>query len=110
MTGGALPSWLSRHEDGVTVEVKAVPRSRRTMAVGIQDGRLRVQIAAAPHDGQSNAALCAYLAEVAGVRPRAASIRRGSGGARKLVTIDGDPGALVRGLTEAFSGLSEDEA
>ena len=65
--------------------MKAVPRSRATRAVGVQQGALRVQIAAPPHEGQSNAALCAYLAEAAGVRPRAARIRRGSGGARKLV-------------------------
>ncbi|HWH14841.1 MAG TPA: DUF167 domain-containing protein [Miltoncostaeaceae bacterium] len=92
------PPWLSLTADGVVVEVKAVPRSRRTLAVGLQDGMLRVQIAAAPHRGQSNAALCAYLAERAGVRPSAAAIRRGSGGARKLVEIRGDPGALAATL------------
>lgn len=98
-----LPSWLSTRPGGVTVEVKAVPRARRTQAVGVQDGRLRVQIAAAPHDGESNAALCAYLAEVAGVRPNAAHIRRGSGGARKLVEIDGPPDIIVPRLTERFA-------
>jgi uncharacterized protein len=99
------PSWLTATADGVTIEVKAVPRSRRTQAVGVQDGRLRVQIAAPPHDGQSNAALCAYLAEAAGVRPQAASIRRGSGGARKLVTVEGDPATLVPRLVREFAGL-----
>lgn len=82
-----------------------MPRSRRTAAVGVQDGRLRVQIAAAPHHGQSNAALCAYLAEAAGVRPAAAAIRRGSGGARKLVEIDGDPTDLSARLMAAFAAL-----
>lgn len=81
--------------------VKAVPRSRATRIVGEQNGLLRVQIAAAPHKGQSNAALCAYLAELAGVRPRRARIRRGSGGARKLVEIDGEPSILVERLTAA---------
>jgi uncharacterized protein (TIGR00251 family) len=89
----------------VTIEVKAVPRSRRTQAVGIQDARLRVQIAAPPHDGQSNAALVAYLADAAGVRPQAARIRRGSGGARKLVEIDGEPHDIVRRLVDAFGEL-----
>jgi len=82
----------------VVVEVKAVPRARRTRAVGLQDGALRVQIAAAPHRGQSNAALCAYLAERAGVRATAAAIRRGSGGARKLVELRGDPPVLAATL------------
>ena len=65
---------------------------------------LRVQIAAAPNRGQSNAALCAYLAEAAGVRPAAASIRRGSGGARKLVELRGDPDLLVARLTAEMQG------
>ena len=91
--------------DGVTIEVKAVPRSRRTQVVGVQDGRLRVQIAAPPHQGQSNAALCAFLAEAAGVRPQAAQIRRGSGGARKLVDVAGEPGAIVDRLMERFGDI-----
>jgi uncharacterized protein YggU (UPF0235/DUF167 family) len=80
------------------VAVKAVPRSRATAVVGTHGDLLRVQIAAPPHKGQSNAALCAYLAELAGARPAAARIRRGSGGARKLVEIDGDAGQLAARL------------
>ena len=74
--------------------VKAVPRSRRTAAVGVQDGAVRIQIAAAPHKGQSNAALCAYLAGIAGVRTSSVRLRRGSSGARKLIEIDGDPAEI----------------
>ena len=92
------PPWLSVGPDGVVVAVKAVPRSRRTGAVGTQGDALRVQIAAPPHRGLSNAALCAYLAERAGARPAAAGIRRGSGGARKLVEIRGDGPRLAESL------------
>ncbi len=90
------------------VAVKAVPRSRRTQAVGLQDGRIRVQIAAPPHDGQSNAALLRYLSDAAGVRVSAARIHRGSSGARKLVEIDGPVAALTEALAGAFSDLQED--
>lgn len=92
---------------GVTVTVKAVPRARHTQAVGVYDGYLRVRIAAPPHDGQSNAALCTYLAAAAGVRPSAARVRRGSGGARKLIEIDGDPPALTERLSHAFAELTD---
>lgn len=92
------PAWVTRRDGGVLVAVKAVPRSRRTGAVGEQDGAVRIQIAAAPHKGQSNAALCAYLAEAAGVRPAAVRLRRGSSGARKLIEIDGDAGAIEERL------------
>ncbi len=89
-----MPEWVTRRDGGVTVAVKAVPRARRTAAVGVQDGAVRIQIAAAPHKGQSNAALCAYLADVAGVRTSAVRLRRGSSGARKLIEVDGEPDAL----------------
>ena len=85
--------------------VKAVPRSRRTGAVGVQDGAVRIQIAAAPHKGQSNAALCGYLADVAGVRASAVRLRRGSTGARKLIEIDGDPAAIEEALTRLAESL-----
>jgi uncharacterized protein YggU (UPF0235/DUF167 family) len=86
----------------VTVAVKAVPRSRSTRAVGVQAGALRVQIAAPPVEGRSNGALCAYLAAAAGLRAPAARIRRGSGGARKLVELDGDPERIAERLVAAI--------
>ncbi|MDA2953604.1 MAG: DUF167 domain-containing protein [Actinomycetota bacterium] len=101
-----VPEWVTRRGGGVTVVVKAVPRSRHTGAVGVQDGAVRIQIAAAPHKGQSNAALCAYLAERAGVRTSAVRLRRGSTGARKLIEIDGDPDQI----TARFAVLAEEIA
>lgn len=73
----------------------------------MQAGHLRVQIAAPPHHGQANAALCAYLAQAAGLRPPAARIRRGSGGARKLVELDGEPREIVARLIERFARVSD---
>jgi uncharacterized protein len=87
----------------VIVAVKAVPRSRSTRAVGVQAGALRVQIAAPPHEGRANAALCAYLADAAGVRPSAVRLRRGSGGARKLIEVDGDAGRITSLLLSAVA-------
>ncbi len=94
------PEWVTRRDGGVLVAVKAVPRSRRTGAVGVQDGAVRIQIAAAPHKGQSNAALCAYLADCAGVRTNAVRLRRGSSGARKLIEIDGDAASIEDRLAD----------
>ncbi len=99
------PVWLRMRDDGVVVSVKAVPRSRRTQVVGLQDGAVRIQIAAAPHKGQSNAALCAYLADAAGVRASAVRVGRGSSGARKLVEIDGSPQRIVAALVAKLGPL-----
>lgn len=102
-----LPVWLKMRDDGVVVSVKAVPRARRTHAVGLQDGAVRIQIAAAPHKGQSNAALCAYLADAAGVRPNAVRVGRGSSGARKLVEVTGPPEVVAANLVARLSPLLE---
>jgi uncharacterized protein len=101
------PAWISPAADGVIIAVKAVPRSRATRAVGVQDGALRVQIAAPPHQGRSNAALCAYLAGCAGVRPAAVRVRRGSGGARKLIEVDGRPDQIVRNMVARLGPLGD---
>ena len=59
---------------------------------GVQDGALRVQIAAPPHAGPVERRPLRLPGRARpGVRPSAARIRRGSGGARKLVEVDGDP-------------------
>lgn len=102
----SAPPWLTPREGGVVVAVKAVPRASATRVVGLQDGALRIQIAAAPHKGQSNAALCAYLADAAGCRPSAVRVRRGSSGARKLIEIDGDAGAIAERLAAAFARVT----
>jgi uncharacterized protein len=74
----------------------------------MQDGAVRIQIAAAPHKGQSNAALCAYLADAAGVRPSAVRVGRGSSGPRKLVEVDGPPAILAAALVARLGPLTED--
>lgn len=91
------------------IAVKAVPRSRATRAVGVQAGALRVQIAAPPHQGRSNAALCAYLAACAGVRGPAVRLRKGSGGARKLIEVDGDPEEIARRVGAALAEFAGGE-
>ena len=101
----APPEWLSRRPGGITVAVKAVPRSRHTEAVDVYDGMLRVHIAAPPHKGQSDAALCAYLAAAAGVRAPAARVWRRFAGGRKLVEVDGDPSALAARISAAMAGI-----
>jgi uncharacterized protein len=101
----AAPQWLSRRPGGVTLAIKAVPRSRHTRAVDVYDGMLRVHIAAPPHQGQSDAALCAYLAQAAGVRAPAARVWRRLAGGRKLVEVDGDPDLIAQRLSAAMAGL-----
>jgi len=74
---------------GVEIDVLVQPRASRTRAVGEHGGRLKVQVAAPPVDGEANAALVAFLASALGVRKSDVALVRGDSGRRKTVRIAG---------------------
>ncbi len=71
------------------LEVLVQPRASRTRVVGIHDGRLKIQLAAPPVDGEANAALVEFLAGALGVRRSDVAIERGETGRRKTVRVAG---------------------
>ena len=74
---------------GVEIDVLVQPRASRTRAVGEHGGRLKIQVAAPPVDGEANAALVAFLASALGVRKSDVALVRGDSGRRKTVRIAG---------------------
>jgi uncharacterized protein (TIGR00251 family) len=74
---------------GVVLEILVQPRASRTRAVGEHDGRLKIQLAAPPVDGEANAALVEFLAGALHVRKGDVRIVRGDTGRRKTVQISG---------------------
>lgn len=88
--------WLREAGGGVTLEVLVQPRASRTRVVGEHDGRLKIQLAAPPVDGEANAALVEFLAGEIGVRRSDVVIERGETGRRKTVRIAGVDAATVR--------------
>jgi len=94
-----MPAWLRQEAGGVALEILVQPRASRTRVVGEHDGRLKIQLAAPPVDGEANLALVAFLAEALGVRKADVAIARGDTGRRKTVRVAGaDPGAVARAL------------
>ncbi len=89
--------WLREVPGGVVLEVLVQPRASRTRVVGEHDGRLKVQLAAPPVDGEANEALVAFLAGKLRVRRGDISIERGETGRRKTVRVMGASGEAVRG-------------
>lgn len=88
---------------GVTLAVRVSPRGGRNAVEGLvaaADGspQLGVRVAAAPVDGEANDAVEATLARWLGVRPREVEVTGGLTTRSKVVTIDGDPVALMRKL------------
>jgi uncharacterized protein len=88
--------WLREVPGGVILEVLVQPRASRTRVVGEHDGRLKVQLAAPPVDGEANAALVEFLAGELGVRRADVTLERGETGRRKTVRVAGPTAAAVR--------------
>ncbi len=84
--------------DGVTVQVKVRPRSRKPGVRGIQDSaagpRLRIDVAAAAEDGKANAAVCALLAGLLHRPTTAVHVLTGATNREKLLAVTGDAAAL----------------
>lgn len=84
-----MPAWLREEAGGVALEVLVQPRASRTRVVGEHDGRLKIQLAAPPVDGEANQALVDFLAGALAVRKADVTIARGEAGRRKTVRVAG---------------------
>jgi hypothetical protein len=92
------PPWLREDEAGVTLEVLVQPRASRSRVVGEHGGRLKIQLAAPPVDGEANAALVELLSSLLGVRKADVEILRGDTGKRKTVRVVGVTAERAAGL------------
>jgi uncharacterized protein (TIGR00251 family) len=81
--------WARDGAGGAVLEVLAQPRASKSRVVGEHDGRLKIQLAAPPVDGEANAALLAFLADALGVRRADVALLAGETGRRKRVRIAG---------------------
>lgn len=69
--------------------MRVQPRASKNEIAGVQDGALRVRLTAPPVEGQANAALQAFLAEMLGVRKSEIVIVAGQTGRSKIVQVTG---------------------
>jgi uncharacterized protein (TIGR00251 family) len=73
----------------VELDVRVIPRAKRTEAAGLRNGALLVRLAAPPVDGAANTALVAFLASTLGVPSRAVQLLSGERGRQKRILIAG---------------------
>ena len=71
------------------LHLHAKPNARRNQLLPGPDGRWLVRLAAPPQDGQANAELLAFLAEVFGVPKRSVHLLSGHTAPFKKVEISG---------------------
>jgi uncharacterized protein (TIGR00251 family) len=76
--------------------VRLQPRARRAEVVGERAGAVVIRVTAPPVDGKANAALCAFVAERAGVPRSRVQVVRGAASRDKVVRVDGVDAAALR--------------
>jgi uncharacterized protein (TIGR00251 family) len=84
--------------------IKAVPGSSKNALAGIQAGRLRIKIAAAPEDGRANEELRSFLAKLLGIPKKEVSLAAGEKSRLKTVTL---PLSAEEALKNRLSGSAD---
>ncbi|NWG34159.1 MAG: DUF167 domain-containing protein [Chloroflexi bacterium] len=75
-------------QKGSAIAVRVTPRASRNEIVEIlDDGTIKVRIAAPPTDNEANDALIAYLSEILGVPKSQLDIVAGNAGRDKLISV-----------------------
>jgi uncharacterized protein (TIGR00251 family) len=87
--------------DGVTLEVRVVPRASRTEIAGLHDGALRVRLAAPPVDNAANDELVKFLAKTFSVAKSDVEIVSGQTSRSKRVHITGIARSEVEAVLNA---------
>lgn len=73
----------------ILVDVRVIPRAKKTELAGRRGAALVIRLAAPPVDGAANEALVAWLAGQLGVPRRQVAIARGASSRDKVIAIDG---------------------
>ncbi len=88
------PVFLRRTADGVTIELRAQPRARRT-ALDCKEGALRAAVTAPAEDGKANSAVIELLAATWRLPKSAFAVTRGTTARDKVLSISGEPQLLA---------------
>jgi len=82
-------SWWRHEGNGLRLAVRIQPRAGADRVGGVQSGRLKIRIAAAPVDDAANARLCRYVAVLFDVPVAAVRLLQGGRSRDKLLQVDG---------------------
>lgn len=74
---------------GITIDIRVIPRARRSEIGGIRDDRLIVRLAAPPVDGAANQALITFLSDLLERPRRSVRLLAGETSRSKRVEIQG---------------------
>jgi hypothetical protein len=95
-------SYYQENANGLRLSVRVQPRASRSKLDGVVEDQLRVRLTAPPVENAANQACAAFLAEVLGVARSKVQLVGGQKSRDKVFQVDGDPGELLRKLSEAL--------
>lgn len=102
----ADPAFLHRGATGVTIELRAQPRARRTALECTGQGALKAVVTAPAEDGKANKAVVELLAAEWRLPKSAFEITKGSATRNKVLSISGEPARLAGQIAEWMRGRS----
>jgi uncharacterized protein (TIGR00251 family) len=82
----------------VIVDVRVIPRAKKTELAGIRDGAILIRVSAPPVEGAANDAVVALLAERLAIPRRDIRIISGQGSRHKRIEIVGATPEQIRTL------------
>ena len=80
----------------VVVDVRVIPRAKKTQLAGVREGAVLIRLAAPPVEGAANEALVAFLATILDLPRRNIRIISGEHARHKRVSIAGAAADAVR--------------
>ena len=80
----------------VVVDVRVIPRAKKTQLAGVREGAVLIRLAAPPVEGAANEALVAFLATILDLPRRNIRIISGEHARHKRVSIAGAHADAVR--------------
>ncbi|HMK61535.1 MAG TPA: DUF167 domain-containing protein [Dissulfurispiraceae bacterium] len=77
----------SKVADGIVIEVKVDPRSSKNEIAGVVNNVVRIKLTAPPVDGEANAMLIKFLADMFDVKRSDVVIMKGESSRHKLIKL-----------------------
>ncbi len=71
------------------LSVRLTPRASSNALLRFEDGVLHLRLTAPPVEGAANAACCAHVADLLGIRPAQVSVRHGHKSRDKILAVSG---------------------
>jgi uncharacterized protein len=102
------PAFLRRTDNGVTIELRAQPRARRTTLDCRGQDALKAAVMTPAEEGRANKAVIELLAAEWHLPKSAFEVTRGAAARDKVLSIAGDPAGLAGRIAAWLRKRSED--